>query len=63
MHNISFPYIYIYKSNVFYLEDTSLILAAYQGHTGIVKILIENGADVNLQDNIGYFNNLWIELE
>ena len=32
---------------------TSLILAAFQGHTDIVKILLENGADVNLKKNNG----------
>ena len=37
----------------FYLGDTSLIHAAWGGYTDIVKILLENGADVNIQDNDG----------
>ncbi len=41
---------YMCKSNVFYLGVTSLIFAANKGHTDIVKILIKNGADVNLKD-------------
>ena len=32
---------------------SSLIRAAFQGHTDIVKILLENGADVNLQNKYG----------
>ncbi len=36
-----------------HLGDTSLMHATLQGHTDTVKILIENGADVNLQDNDG----------
>ena len=27
--------------------------AAFQGHTDIMKILLENEADVNIQDNDG----------
>ena len=36
-----------------HLGYTSLIWAAWRGHTDIVKILLENGADVNLQDDDG----------
>ena len=32
---------------------TSLMWAAWYGHTEIVKILLENGADVNIQENDG----------
>ena len=32
---------------------TSLMAAAESGHTDIVEILIENGADANLPDNNG----------
>ena len=31
---------------------TSLIWAAVEGHTNILKILLENGADVNILDNV-----------
>ena len=40
-----------------HLGETSLMNAAWKGHTEIVKILIENEADVNLQANAGYFLN------
>ena len=33
--------------------ETSLMHASFQGHTDIVKILLENGADVNIQANNG----------
>ena len=36
-----------------HLGTTSLMAAARKGHTENVKILIENGADVNVQDNDG----------
>ena len=32
---------------------TSLMYAAWKGHTDIVMILLENGADVNLKKNNG----------
>ena len=32
---------------------TSLMAAAQKGHTEIVKTLLENGADVNIQNNWG----------
>ena len=38
---------------------TSLILAAQRGHTKIVKTLLENGADVNLQNIYGELHNLF----
>ena len=41
------------------LGSTSLIWAAYQCHTDIVKILLENGADVNLQNKYGELHNLF----
>ena len=43
----------------FYLGVTSLMWAAFQGHTDIVKILLENGADVNLQNKYGELHNLF----
>ena len=36
-----------------HLGSNSLTWAAEKGHTDIVKILLENGADVNIQDNDG----------
>ena len=36
-----------------HLGDTSLTVAANKGHTDFVKILKENRADVNIQDNKG----------
>ena len=45
--------IFIYKKNAFYLGKTSLILAAGNGYTNIVRILLQNGADVNKQDIYG----------
>ena len=36
-----------------HLGYTSLIGAAWRGHTNIMKILLENGADVNIQNNLG----------
>ena len=32
-----------------HLGETSLMNAAWKGHTDIVKILLQNGADVNLK--------------
>ena len=36
-----------------HLGITSLMHAAWFGYTDIVKILLENGADVNIQSNNG----------
>ena len=36
-----------------HLGSNSLTWAAEKGHTDIVKILLENGADVNLQNKYG----------
>ena len=36
-----------------HLGETSLMDAAWKGYTNIVKILIENGADVNFKRNNG----------
>ena len=33
---------------------TALILASLKGHINIVKYLIENGADVNIKNNVSY---------
>ena len=32
--------------------DTALMMAAGEGETGVVKELVERGADLNLQDNV-----------
>ena len=45
--------IFIYKKNAFNLGETSLILAAMEGHTDIVKTLLELRADVNFKRNDG----------
>ena len=44
-----------YKINLIYLYlgETSLMQAAENGHTDIVKILLKHGADVNIRDDIG----------
>ena len=42
-----------------HLGATSLIWAAWRGHTEIVKTLLENGADVNLQNKYGELHNLF----
>ena len=34
------------------LKDTPLIEAARNGHTDIVRLLIENGADVNKEEMV-----------
>ena len=36
-----------------YLGRTSLSYAAEEGRTDVVKILVENGADINDKDNYG----------
>ena len=37
---------------------TALILASRHGHTDIARVLIENGADVNMVDKVRkYFDN------
>ena len=36
-----------------YLGETSLMYAAWGGYTDIMKILLENGADVNIQNKYG----------
>ncbi len=36
-----------------YLGRNSLSFAAMKGHTAIVKILLEHGADVNAKNNEG----------
>ena len=41
------------KQMYVHLGETSLMHAAWNGHTDIVKIFLENGADVNIQDNDG----------
>ena len=50
-------FLYIRQMYV-YPGVTSLMAAAQKGHTDIVKILLENGADVNIQANNGQFLNL-----
>ena len=32
--------------------DTALIMAANKGHTDIVKILVEHGADIHIMNNV-----------
>jgi len=34
-------------------KRTALMLAAFNGHTGIAKLLISHGADVNMKDSVG----------
>ena len=43
----------------FYLGETSLMNAAIQKHTDIVKILLENEADVNIQNIYGQLHSLF----
>jgi uncharacterized protein len=38
---------------------TALIIAAAEGHTKVVKMLIDKGANVNLQDNEGMTALIW----
>ena len=40
------------------LGETSLMKAAWTGNDQVVKLLLENGADVNAEDNSGNFHNL-----
>jgi hypothetical protein len=49
--SINFFIFIIIKKN----GNTSLIIAAEKGHFEIVKSLIENNADINIQDNVFYF--------
>ena len=37
----------------------NLFIASYNGHEGIVKLLIEANADVNIQANSGYTALNW----
>ena len=40
------------------LGETSLMKAAWTGNDQVVKLLLENGADVNAEDSHGNFHNL-----
>ena len=52
--------IFLYIGQMYvYPGVTSLMAAAQKGHTEIVMILLENGADVNIQKNDGQFPNLF----
>ena len=51
-------FLYIRQMYV-YPGETSLMFAAFQGHTEIVKIVLENGADVNIQNIYGQLHNLF----
>ncbi len=42
-------------------ENTVLIQAAKAGHGNIVKILLENGADVNIKNKLGEMAFIWAE--
>jgi ankyrin repeat protein len=33
-------------------DGTALMIAARRGHTNIVRTLLSNGADINLQDKV-----------
>ena len=67
---IEYPIIDVYFNNLrfqnniwnfFELFNTALILASQNGHTEIVKILVEQkGIDINAK-NIVYFNNLVLQ--
>ncbi len=37
----------------------SLIWAAFEGHTDVLKILLENGADVNFENMDGQLHSLF----
>lgn len=36
---------------------TSLHIASHNGHFGVVRVLLDNSADVNAQDDYGYFDS------
>ena len=36
--------------DLFFSQDTPLILAAYKGHTDVCRLLLENAADVNARN-------------
>ena len=40
------------------LGETSLMKAAWTGNDQVINFLLENGADVNAEDNRGNFHNL-----
>jgi ankyrin repeat protein len=40
-------------------DDTALIVASYEGHEAVVRLLLERGADVTLRDSIGYTALSW----
>jgi ankyrin repeat protein len=54
----------IYFNFYFYVKNgrTALMLASQQGDFKIVNLLIENNADLNIQDDVFFFLNFFLYL-
>ena len=55
-----YVYVYMYPVYVFQYGDTAVMLAAENGHTDVVGLLIDAKADLDLQNKVCFLITIYI---